>query len=151
MALEEALRASGAFEVVHVGAVESNASADVVLNVRESTGEGMLSRDVVDHVLLTSREREILGLLSDGYSTDEVAEKLSLSAHTVRTHVKNAMRKLDASGRRITGAEVLDRSLRMTDPTAAALAGDVLYYLAAPSTNDSAMRSETVVRRVTAR
>ena len=59
--------------------------------------------------------------------------------------------KLDASGHRITGVEVLDRSLRMTDPTAAALAGDVLYYLAAPSTNDSAMRSETVVRRVTAR
>ncbi len=59
--------------------------------------------------------------------------------------------KLDASGHRITGVEVLDRSVRMTDPTAAALAGDVLYYLAAPSTNDSAMRSETVVRRVTAR
>ena len=59
--------------------------------------------------------------------------------------------KLDASGHRITGVEVLDRSLRMTDPTAAALAGDVLYYLAAPSTNDSAMRSETVVRRVTAK
>jgi hypothetical protein len=57
--------------------------------------------------------------------------------------------KLDASGHRITGVEVLDRSLRMTDPTAAALAGDVLYYLAAPSTNDSGMRSETVVRRVT--
>ncbi len=48
---------------------------------------------------LSRREREILGLLSDGYSTDEVAEKLSLSAHTVRTHVKNAMRKLDASTR----------------------------------------------------
>lgn len=48
---------------------------------------------------LSRREREILGLLSDGLSTDEVAEKLSLSAHTVRTHVKNAMRKLDASTR----------------------------------------------------
>lgn len=48
---------------------------------------------------LSRREREILGLLSDGFSTDEVAEKLSLSAHTVRTHVKNAMRKLDASTR----------------------------------------------------
>jgi hypothetical protein len=59
--------------------------------------------------------------------------------------------KLDASGHRITGVELLDRSLRMTDPTAAALAGDVLYYLAAPSTNDSGMRSETVVRRVTAK
>ena len=59
--------------------------------------------------------------------------------------------KLDASGHRVTGVELLDRSLRMTDPTAAALAGDVLYYLAAPSTNDSAIRSETVVRRVTAK
>lgn len=48
---------------------------------------------------LSRREREILGLLSDGLSTDEVADKLNLSAHTIRTHVKNAMRKLDASTR----------------------------------------------------
>lgn len=48
---------------------------------------------------LSKREREILGMLSDGFSTEEVAEKLTLSAHTVRTHVKNAMRKLDASTR----------------------------------------------------
>ena len=52
-----------------------------------------------DQPSLSRREREILGLLSDGLSTDEVAEKLSLSSHTVRTHVKNAMRKLDASTR----------------------------------------------------
>jgi DNA-binding NarL/FixJ family response regulator len=48
---------------------------------------------------LTRREREILGMLSDGFSTDEVAQQLTLSTHTVRTHVKNAMRKLDASTR----------------------------------------------------
>ncbi len=52
-----------------------------------------------DRPTLSRREREILGLLSEGFSTDEVAEKLSLSAHTVRTHVKNAMRKLEASTR----------------------------------------------------
>lgn len=52
-----------------------------------------------DQPALSRREREILGLLSDGLSTDDVAEKLSLSAHTVRTHVKNAMRKLEASTR----------------------------------------------------
>lgn len=52
-----------------------------------------------DQPSLSRREREILGLLSDGLSTDDVAEQLSLSAHTVRTHVKNAMRKLDASTR----------------------------------------------------
>jgi DNA-binding NarL/FixJ family response regulator len=49
--------------------------------------------------MLSRREREILGLLSQGRSTEDVALELSLSAHTVRTHVKNAMRKLDASTR----------------------------------------------------
>jgi RNA polymerase sigma factor (sigma-70 family) len=49
--------------------------------------------------MLSRREREILGLLSEGHSTEEVAEELSLSAHTVRTHVKNAMRKLEATTR----------------------------------------------------
>lgn len=49
--------------------------------------------------MLSRREREILGLLSRGLSTDEVAADLKLSAHTVRTHVKNAMRKLEASTR----------------------------------------------------
>lgn len=49
--------------------------------------------------MLSRREREILGLLSRGFSTDEVATNLKLSAHTVRTHVKNAMRKLEATTR----------------------------------------------------
>jgi hypothetical protein len=57
--------------------------------------------------------------------------------------------KLDASGHRVTGVTVLDRSLRMTDPTAASLAGDILYYLAAPAAADEAMRLETIVKRVT--
>lgn len=52
-----------------------------------------------DKPALSRREREILELLSKGQSTDDVAATLSLSAHTVRTHVKNAMRKLDASTR----------------------------------------------------
>ncbi len=49
--------------------------------------------------MLSRREREILGLLSRGLTTDEVAAELTLSAHTVRTHVKNAMRKLEATTR----------------------------------------------------
>lgn len=49
--------------------------------------------------MLSRREREILGLLSRGLTTDEVADELNLSAHTVRTHVKNAMRKLEATTR----------------------------------------------------
>ncbi len=49
--------------------------------------------------MLSRREREILGLLSRGLTTDDVADELALSAHTVRTHVKNAMRKLEATTR----------------------------------------------------
>jgi hypothetical protein len=58
--------------------------------------------------------------------------------------------KLDAAGTRVTGLDVLDRSLQMPDPTAAALTGDVFYYLAAPSGGTaSGLQRETVVRRVT--
>jgi hypothetical protein len=57
--------------------------------------------------------------------------------------------KLDASGQRVTGVDVLDRSLRMPDPTAASLAGDVFYYLAAATAGEAGLRAETIVRRVT--
>ena len=48
---------------------------------------------------LTKREREILGLLSEGMSGSQIAERLVLSPETVRTHVRNAMAKLGASTR----------------------------------------------------
>jgi DNA-binding NarL/FixJ family response regulator len=49
--------------------------------------------------LLSPREREILALLSRGLSGEEAAQELHLSPETVRTHVRNAMNKLDASTR----------------------------------------------------
>jgi DNA-binding NarL/FixJ family response regulator len=49
--------------------------------------------------LLTNREREILGLLSTGMTGEQIAEKLFLSPETVRTHIRNAMRKLGAKTR----------------------------------------------------
>jgi hypothetical protein len=59
--------------------------------------------------------------------------------------------RLDGPGLRVAAADVLDRNLRMPDPTAAALSGNVFYYLAAPaaSSGDDAARTETIVRRVT--
>jgi DNA-binding CsgD family transcriptional regulator len=52
-----------------------------------------------DRPPLTRREREILGLLAEGMSGAQIAEKLVLSPETVRTHVRNAMAKLGASTR----------------------------------------------------
>ena len=49
--------------------------------------------------LLSPREREILELLAHGLSGEDAAKQLYLSSETVRTHVRNAMAKLDASTR----------------------------------------------------
>lgn len=43
---------------------------------------------------LTPREREILSCLADGAGRHDVAERLHLSANTVRTHLQNLMAKL---------------------------------------------------------
>jgi len=43
---------------------------------------------------LTPREREILACLADGAGRRDVAERLHLSANTVRTHLQNLMAKL---------------------------------------------------------
>lgn len=50
-------------------------------------------------IALSSRERQILGLLSQGLTGSEVAARLFLSPATVRTHIQNAMRKLGARTR----------------------------------------------------
>jgi DNA-binding NarL/FixJ family response regulator len=45
---------------------------------------------------LTLREREVLELLAQGSSTEEIAGGLFLSMHTVRNHVRNILTKLHA-------------------------------------------------------
>lgn len=45
--------------------------------------------------ILTVRETEILKLLASGYSTQKVADKLFLSPHTVQTHRKSIIKKLN--------------------------------------------------------
>jgi DNA-binding NarL/FixJ family response regulator len=45
---------------------------------------------------LTAREREVLELLAQGRSTDEIQEQLFVSQHTVRNHVRSVLNKLHA-------------------------------------------------------
>lgn len=44
---------------------------------------------------LTPREREVLQCMVDGLNRAEIAERLGLSANTVRTHTQNLLAKLD--------------------------------------------------------
>jgi LuxR family maltose regulon positive regulatory protein len=48
---------------------------------------------------LTEKEREVLGHLAELLTTDEIAGAMFVSVNTVRTHVRNILRKLDASRR----------------------------------------------------
>lgn len=48
---------------------------------------------------LSVAEVRVLALVAEGSSTEHAAELLSLSPHTVRTHLRNVMRKLEASSR----------------------------------------------------
>jgi DNA-binding NarL/FixJ family response regulator len=60
---------------------------------------------------VTRREREVLRLLADGMRNEQVAQELSISPLTVRTHVKNAMQKLEADTRTEAVAKALRDSL----------------------------------------
>ncbi|MEA2221283.1 MAG: hypothetical protein QOJ35_3909 [Solirubrobacteraceae bacterium] len=48
---------------------------------------------------ISAREAQVLGMLSQGKTTEQVADELFLSPETVQTHVRNATRKLGARGR----------------------------------------------------
>ena len=50
-------------------------------------------------VALTARELEVLLLLDRHLGTDEIATRLFISEHTVRSHVKSAMHRLNAHTR----------------------------------------------------
>ncbi len=60
---------------------------------------------------LTRRQREILQLIADGHSTEQVAEQLERSTETVRTHTKAALSRLDARDRAHAVAIGLRKSL----------------------------------------
>jgi DNA-binding NarL/FixJ family response regulator len=60
----------------------------------------LLSRRSTERLpTLSNREREVLDLLAQGLTGEAVAERLVLSAETVKTHIRNAMSKLEAHTR----------------------------------------------------
>jgi DNA-binding NarL/FixJ family response regulator len=67
--------------------------------VREGGGR---SGGVPDSIaaVLSARELEVLLLLDDHLGTDEIATRLYISEHTVRSHVKSLLSKLNVSSRR---------------------------------------------------
>ena len=57
------------------------------------------SREARSAEMLSKREREVLAELGTGASTEQIADRLFLSVHTVRNHVHSVLHKLDAHSR----------------------------------------------------
>ncbi|MCA6078806.1 response regulator [Fulvivirga sedimenti] len=79
----------GAIRTVASG--EEFFSSEVVHNVMHSF-KGQVSHQAVE---ITEREKDVLRLIAEGLTTNEIAEKLFISVHTVNTHRKNLLSKLD--------------------------------------------------------
>lgn len=60
---------------------------------------------------LTQREAEVLLLVAEGLSHDEIGDRLTIGAETVRTHVQKARQRLGASNRTHAVATALRRGL----------------------------------------
>jgi DNA-binding NarL/FixJ family response regulator len=109
------------FEALRAGAsgflIKDTEPADILRAIRVvAAGESLLSPAVTRRVIaefagrpapsrgpdldpLTEREREVVALVAEGLSNDEIAGRLVVSPATVRTHVGRAMAKLDARDR----------------------------------------------------
>lgn len=78
-------------------------------------GEVWLPRKILEHymarnrlykrpgnnasTLLTDRELEVLKVMATGAKNTDIAEHLSLSPHTIKTHIYNIFKKINASNR----------------------------------------------------
>jgi PAS domain S-box-containing protein len=113
----ELVRADGAFVGVQfAGTSEVVTGRRLVLFVALSTSRWgsrfrRSERPVPRHAELSRREVEIVALVALGSTGPEIAEELRISHDTVRTHVRNAMDKLDARSRAHLVARALGEGL----------------------------------------
>ncbi|SIS94296.1 two component transcriptional regulator, LuxR family [Zobellia uliginosa] len=62
--------------------------------IKQAYTDAMFENKKQDEVHLTDREKEVLKLIADEYTTQEIADKLYLSKHTIESYRKNLISKL---------------------------------------------------------
>jgi DNA-binding NarL/FixJ family response regulator len=86
-----------------VATIRAVAAGDKVLPARMTEtlfsqivlgGDSRGRERVLEDVRMTRREREVIELIGEGLSNKEIAQRLNIAAHTVKSHVRNVMEKL---------------------------------------------------------
>ena len=114
VALERSEEAGTEAKAAHDRLVELGADPDAERAARIFAGAAG-GGDALPLGDLTRREAEVLGLLTEGLTNRQIAERLVVSEHTVHRHVTNLLRKLDLPSRTAAAAHavrsgLLDRS-----------------------------------------
>lgn len=107
---------SGVRAVVEGGAYLSPEVARRVID-ELGAGDGRLSRAASARervAALTDRERDVLALLGEGCSNDEVARRLAIAPGTAKVHVRSILTRLDLRNR--VQAAVLAHEAGLVDP-----------------------------------
>jgi DNA-binding NarL/FixJ family response regulator len=115
------LKDAGPAELLH--AIRVIAAGDALLAPRitrrligQFTAQRRAAKSAQDRLaVLTDREREVLALVGQGMSNDEIGAALFLSPATARTHVSRAMVKLGARDR--AQLVVIAYQTGLSDPT----------------------------------
>jgi DNA-binding NarL/FixJ family response regulator len=98
---------------------EAGSALDRLLALRAAT-QAARARRILDECArdgrspraeVTPREREVLRLLADGLTNQQIAERLVVSEHTVHRHVTNILRKLDLPSRTAAAAHAVRSGL----------------------------------------
>jgi len=104
-----------------IAALEAVEQGDVAIETAPARAPDPPSRRAATATIdrLTPREQQVLELLVQAATGDEIAERLSVSPHTVRTHINNVMHKLGVHSRSEAVALAVRRGLATpgTDPT----------------------------------
>ena len=86
------------FAINHILKGKNHFSEEVIeMIVNEDRVETKQSPDLTKLAALSDRENEIIGLLCNGLSNKQIAEKISISPKTVDNHRTNIMRKLEVN------------------------------------------------------
>jgi DNA-binding NarL/FixJ family response regulator len=85
-----------AVEAAATGLVVVRRDAAIALAAGPAGDARPLARDVET---LTPREREVLGMLAEGFGNRAIATRLGISGHTVKSHVASILGKLGATTR----------------------------------------------------